>query len=238
VERASRGRAVREVSLSLRRGEILGLAGLVGAGRTELARAIFGLEPFDQGRLLLEGRAFRPLSPAEAIRQKIAYLTEDRKQQGLFLRMAVRDNCVAPSLGAFATASGLLREQAMNDFAETMKKRLNIVTPTIRQQVRNLSGGNQQKVLLAEWMEIEPRVLILDEPTRGVDVGARSEIYALLRQLAASGVGILMISSDLPEILGLSDRVLVMREGRIAGEFLREQASEEALLACATGLGA
>jgi len=236
VEGAS-GRAFREVSLSLRRGEILGLAGLVGAGRTELARGLVGIEPMAAGTVRLDGETLHLGSPGEAIRHRVAYLTEDRKDQGLFLRMTVRDNCVAASLRAFAGALGFMDEGRADARAEESRRKFNIITPGIRQQVRNLSGGNQQKVLLAMWMGIRPRVLIVDEPTRGVDVGARSEIYALLRELAATGVGIVMISSDLLEVLGLSDRILVMRGGRIAGEYSRAQANEEKVIACASGVG-
>jgi ABC-type sugar transport system ATPase subunit len=236
VEGAS-GEGFHEVGLTLRRGEILGLAGLVGAGRTELARGLVGIEPIGKGTVRLDGETLRIHSPAEAIRHRVAYLTENRKDQGLFLRMTVRDNCVAPSLRAFAGALGLMDEGRVDAQAEESRRKFNIITPGIRQQVRNLSGGNQQKVLLAMWMGIRPRVLVVDEPTRGVDVGARSEIYALLRALAATGVGILMISSDLLEVLGLTDRIVVMRGGRIAGEFSRAQATEEKIIACASGVG-
>lgn len=233
---ASRGDAFQQVSFDLGRGEILGIAGLVGAGRTELGRGIFGAEPLDSGRIELEGNRLTIRNPRDAIRQGIGYLTEDRKLQGLFLRMSVRDNCAAASLERFANRLDWMDDKAVNRFAETSRREFNIVTPGIRQQVRNLSGGNQQKVLLSAWMGIRPRVLIVDEPTRGVDVGARSEIYASLRRLAAEGVGIIMISSDLLEILGLGDRILVMRAGRVAGQFSAEQATEEKIIARATGL--
>jgi ABC-type sugar transport system ATPase subunit len=236
LESASRGERFRDVSFTLRRGEILGLAGLVGAGRTDLGRAIFGAEPLERGRAILDGKPIAIRNPGQAIRNGIGYLTEDRREQGLFLRMALRDNCAAPSLSRFTNALGWIRERAVTDFAEACRARFNIVTPGVRQQVRNLSGGNQQKVLLSMWTGHEPRLLIADEPTRGVDVGAKSEIYAFLRDLAARGVGILMISSDLNEILGLSDRVLVMRQGRIAGEFGRAEATEENVIACAAGV--
>ncbi|MBM4019274.1 MAG: sugar ABC transporter ATP-binding protein [Planctomycetes bacterium] len=219
------------VSFSLRRGEILGVAGLVGAGRTELARALLGAPPMTAGTVALDGRPVRIRSPADGIAAGLAYLTEDRKQDGLFLDMTVRANCVAPSLADFAGRLGWMDERRIDRFAEDSRRRLRIATPGIAQRVRNLSGGNQQKVLLAMWMGARPKVLIVDEPTRGVDVGARSEIYGLLRQLAAAGAAILMISSDLPEILGLSDRILVMRQGRLAGEFLRGQATAETIIA-------
>ncbi len=231
------GQGFRDVTLSLARGEILGVAGLVGAGRTELGRAIAGVDPLRAGRVVLEGRPLPLACAGDAIAAGIGYLTEDRKDQGLFLDMTVRANCVAPSLGDFAGRFGWMDERRIDAFAQDCRRRLHIVTPGIGQRVRNLSGGNQQKVLLAMWMGIRPKVLIVDEPTRGVDVGARSEIYALLRELAATGVGIIMISSDLLEILGLSDRVLVMRQGRPAGEFPRDRATEEGIIACAAGVG-
>ncbi|HEX2970728.1 MAG TPA: sugar ABC transporter ATP-binding protein, partial [Tepidisphaeraceae bacterium] len=236
VKGAGRRGGFADVNFSLRKGEILGLAGLVGAGRTELGRAIAGIEPMETGQMLLEGRAVRIRTPGQAIGQRIGYLTEDRKEQGLFLRMPIRDNCAAPSLRRFASWLGWMNDSAVGQFAENNRRDFNIVTPGVWQRVGNLSGGNQQKVLLSMWMGIGPKVLIVDEPTRGVDVGARSEIYALLRQLAAKGVGIIMISSDLQEILGLSDRVLVMREGRIAAELPRQRATEETLIAAATGV--
>ena len=238
VESAGREGVFSDISFALRGGEILGLAGLAGAGRTEFARGLFGAEPLDTGEIRLDGQPVRIRGPHDAIRHHLAYLTEDRKGQGLFLGMTVRDNCAAPSLSCFATPRGLMDERAMTDFAEYQRVQFNIATPSTRQRVGNLSGGNQQKVLLAMWMGVKPRVLIVDEPTRGVDVGARSDIYHRLRELAATGVGILLISSDLPEILGLSDRVLVMRNGRMAGEFTRGQATEENIIACASGLAA
>lgn len=225
-----------DVSFSLRKGEILGLAGLVGAGRTELGRALFGVEPLERGRILLDGLPIRIRSTGEAIRMGIGYLTEDRKDQGLFLGMDVRANCIAPGLRRFANRLGWMNEGMINRYAEENCLRFNIITPGIAQPVRNLSGGNQQKVLLSMWIGMQPKVLIADEPTRGVDVGARSEIYRLLRDLASTGVGIVLISSDLMEILGLSDRILVMRQGRVAAQFSREQATEGKIIACAAGV--
>ena len=236
VEGAGRGKAFDGVRFSLARGEILGLAGLAGSGRTELGRGLFGAEPLDRGEVFLDGAPVRIRAPREAIALRIAYLTEDRKEQGLFLDMAFRANGIAPSLDRHASRVGLMDEKAITRTAEAMRRRFNIVTPDIRQKVQNLSGGNQQKALLAMWIGIEPRVLIVDEPTRGVDVGARADIYRHLRALAEQGAAILLISSDLLEILGLSDRILVMRNGRVAGAFGREEATEERLIACATGL--
>ncbi|HEY3324758.1 MAG TPA: sugar ABC transporter ATP-binding protein [Planctomycetota bacterium] len=237
VESVSRGKAFHDISFNLRRGEILGFAGLVGAGRTELACGMFGAEPFDSGAMLLDGKAVRTRSPAEAIASGIAYLTEDRKLQGLFLGMPIRENCIAAHLTHFTDGLGFIKESAVTKFAEDNRAAFNIVAPSVQQRVGNLSGGNQQKVLLSMWLGIPPKVLIVDEPTRGVDIGAKAEIYRLLRQLASSGVGIIMISSELEEILGMSDRVLVLREGRLAGEFARGEATEERIIAAATGVG-
>jgi ABC-type sugar transport system ATPase subunit len=238
LEDGACGELVRHANLCVHQGEILGLAGLVGAGRTELARALFGAEPLTAGRMLLHGRPVRIRSPRQAIAHGIAYVTEDRKGQGLFLKMTLRENCVTPNLAGFASGLGLLRERAVSAFAQESRQRYRIVTPDLRQQVRNLSGGNQQKVLLAMWLGIRPALLLVDEPTRGVDIGARSEIYQLLRESAARRVAILLISSELPELLGLCDRIAVMRQGLIAGLFSRDEATEENLIACATGWNA
>lgn len=226
-----------DVSFSLKKGEILGLSGLVGAGRTELGRGIFGVEPFEKGEIHLNGKKLEIKRPGDAIKNGIGYLTENRKEQGLFLKMAIRANCIAPSLKRFANRMDFMKEPEISDFAEKSRARFNIITPSIMQLVRNLSGGNQQKVLLSMWIGTDPQLLIVDEPTRGVDVGAKSEIYTLLRKLAATGVGIIVISSDLPEILGISDRILVMRQGKLVGEFLKEKATEEKIIACAAGVG-
>ncbi len=225
-----------DVNLSVRAGEIVGVAGLAGAGRTELGRAIFGLEPLGEARFHLNDGELTITSPEDAIANGIAYLTENRKDDGLFLDMSVRDNCAAPSLSRFGGRAGLMDENAVTEFAEDFRKRFNIVTPDVNQSVGLLSGGNQQKVLLSMWVGIKPKLLIADEPTRGVDVGAKSDIYRMLRGLAAEGVSILLISSDLPEILGMSDRILVMREGRIAAEFTGEEATEEKVIAVASGV--
>ncbi|MHC4250237.1 MAG: sugar ABC transporter ATP-binding protein [Planctomycetota bacterium] len=236
VEGARLGCEVRGVTLSVRKGEIVGLAGLAGAGRTELARGIFGAPPLEAGRIRLEGREVTVRSPREAIAQGIGYLTEDRKEEGLFLDMSVRANCVAANLARFTGARGLVDEEAVTSFAEECVADFAIATPDVERKVLNLSGGNQQKVLLSLWIATEPKFLIVDEPTRGVDVGARCDIYRRLREFAASGVGILMISSDLPEVLGMSDRILVMRGGVIAGEFDAREATEEGIIACAAGV--
>jgi ABC-type sugar transport system ATPase subunit len=236
VENAScRGRFT-DVTLSPKSKEILGIAGLAGSGRSELARAIFGAEPLEKGRLRLQGRDIEITSPREAVANRVAYLTEDRKTDGLFLNLSVRKNTIAPSLSCFANRIGLVSDRAVDDFAAASCATFNVVCQNIDMPAGTLSGGNQQKLLLSTWVGTQPLVLIADEPTRGVDIGARSEIYQVLRELAARGMGIILISSDLKEILGLSDRILVMRKGRIAGRFDRQDATEEKIIACATGV--
>jgi ABC-type sugar transport system ATPase subunit len=215
-------------------GEIVGFSGLVGAGRTELARAIFGADPLDGGELRLDGRRVAPRSPADAIALGIGYLTEDRKTQGLYLDFPVRANIAANRLKALSRGP-ILSEARVDQAAAKAVQDFRISSGQGRKPVRTLSGGNQQKVLVGAWIGIAPRLLIVDEPTRGVDVGARSEIYGFLRGLAAQGTAIVMISSDLPEVLGLSDRIYVMRSGRIAGELEGGAATEEAVIALATG---
>jgi len=204
------------VSFELREGEILGFAGLVGAGRTEVARAIFGADRLDGGELLLRGKPLRPRSPRAAIRAGICYLTEDRKSEGLFLPMKVRANIVAAALGRFVSGNGFYRPGRIRQASAGLVEALDIRPADDELSVLSLSGGNQQKTLLAKWLCAEPQVLIADEPTRGVDVGAKAKIYQDLRALAERGVGVIVISSELPEILGLCDRVAVFSEGRIA----------------------
>jgi len=245
VENLSRPGTFEDIGLDLWPGEIVGVAGLVGAGRTEVGRALFGAEPAATGEMLLDGKPIWPRTPREAMGAGIAYVTEDRKAQGLYLRHSVRDNLAAPHLcrqefgagSGFCTRSRFIRDHRINDYADRCRERFRIVTPDVHQTVNRLSGGNQQKVLLATWIGMEPRVLIADEPTRGVDVGARTEIYGYLRDLAAHGTAIVLISSDLQEILGMSDRVLVMRGGRIVARFGRTEATEEGIIAAALGVG-
>ncbi|MCK5249672.1 MAG: sugar ABC transporter ATP-binding protein, partial [Spirochaetaceae bacterium] len=225
----------KDVSFSIHKGEIVGLAGLVGAGRTELGRAIFGAEISETGTMRLNGRSVSPKSPKDAIKAEIAYLTEDRKTQGLVLEFSVRDNLVGNHLDDFTSTVGFLNEAAITRFSEKARTDYRIATTHLGQKVRNLSGGNQQKVVVGTWIGVNPRFLIMDEPTRGVDVGAKSDIYRLMRELSATGVSILMISSDLSEILGMSDRVLVMQSGRMVGEIPGNEATEENVIALAAG---
>jgi ribose transport system ATP-binding protein len=215
-------------------GEILGFAGLIGSGRSELARAIFGAEPIAEGLVRLGGEAVTIRSPRDAIQLGLGYLPEDRKAAGLFLDMTIRQNMVATVIDQ--VSSGYLmssvKEKALT---EQYVQQMDINTPSIEQEVRRLSGGNQQKTLVAKWLAIKPRILIVDEPTRGIDVGAKKEIHFLLRSLAESGVGVIMISSELPEILGMSDRILVMREGAIVAELRAAEATEEKIIRAASG---
>lgn len=218
-----------DVSFSLRAGEILGVSGLVGAGRSEMARALMGIDRASGGSVTLREKPIEIGSVRAMMRRGFAYVPEDRKEQGLFLRMSVRDNLVISVMERLFKA-GLVRIQKLVDIARTYEKRLRIQTPSLSQLVRNLSGGNQQKVILARCLALNPEVLILDEPTRGIDVGAKAEIHNIMGELAERGVGIIMISSELPEIVGVADRVLVMREGRVAGELSRAEATQDAIM--------
>jgi len=230
----SRAAGVRDVSLEVRAGEIVGLAGLVGSGRTELAETVFGLAPADEGEVLLRGRPVRFASPARAIESGIAYVPEDRRRHGVVLEMAVSANVTLASLQRLSRfgALDLRRETEMTvDYV----RRLGIKTPATFTPVATLSGGNQQKVALSRWLATKPSVLILDEPTQGVDVGAKAEIHALMVELAGQGAAILMISSEMPEILGMSDRIAVMRGGTIVGVLSRADATQPRILALALG---
>jgi rhamnose transport system ATP-binding protein len=223
------------VSFELRRGEIVGLAGFVGSGRTEVARSIFGIDPLDGGRISIEGRPFRPGWPRKALRRGLAYLPEDRLQQGLVQPMSVGQNismAVLPEL----TPAGLLRPRRERTLARRFMEQLRIKATSPAQVVRSLSGGNQQKVVLSKWLAAEPRILILDEPTHGVDVGTKADVHRTISHLASEGLTILMISSELLEVLGMSDRILVMREGRLVAEIPRAEATEERVIQAAAGV--
>lgn len=225
---------IKEITLSVRAGEIIGLAGLIGAGRTELARALFGLTPANLGEILLREKSVNINSPAQAIEQGIAYLPEDRRRHGVILDMPISSNITLASLAEFSNF-GRMNFSREKNVAADYTQRLGIKTRAIFSEVATLSGGNQQKVALSRWLVTNPSVLILDEPTQGIDVGAKSEIHALMSNLAAQGVAILMISSELPEILGMSDRIAVMRGGTIVGILDRPEATQQRILALALG---
>jgi len=222
------------VSLDVRQGEILGLAGLVGSGRTELARAIFGLDPLRGGEIRIGGTPVAMASPRVAIGHGLYLIPEDRKRSGLILDFAIRSNVTLASMAAHSSF-GLVDHRAEEGRADDQRRSLDIRTPSVSVLAGALSGGNQQKVVLAKWLSMAPRILVFDEPTRGVDVGAKNEIYGLMRALSDRGVGILMISSDMEEVIGISDRVAVMHEGRIAGFLSRDELSESAILSLAVG---
>jgi rhamnose transport system ATP-binding protein len=230
----SRAAGVHDISFTIRRGEIVGLAGLVGAGRTELARVLFGIEPLDAGTIRLNGRVIHPRSPEEAISQGIAYLPEDRRRHGVILDLGVDANLTLAALSAISKR-GFLDHEAEASVANRLVQTLGIKTAALTTPVRNLSGGNQQKVALGRWLVRPPTVLILDEPTQGVDVGAKSEIHRLIGELAAKGMAVLMISSELVEVLGMSDRIVVMRNGGVAAEIPRADATAESVMAAAFG---
>lgn len=224
----------RAVSLSVGRGEILGLAGLVGSGRTELARAIFGIDRALDGSLKLMGQPILIGSPRRAIEHGIYLVPEDRKRSSLLLDLSIAQNISLPNLQAYASGMLVLPGREEHN-AELQKKRLNIKAPSVKTPVGSLSGGNQQKVVLARWLSMQPRVIIFDEPTRGIDVGAKQEIYQLMRSLTDNGVAILMISSDMEEVVGVSDRIVVMHEGAISGFLDRQEFSEQRILQLAVG---
>lgn len=236
VKDLSRKDKLNKISFKLHSGEILGISGLVGSGRTDLARALFGADRYDSGQIEINGSPVVIRSPQDAMKHSIGFVTEDRKNQGLVLELSVKHNAtlsILESLQKLLFIDQKEEEAIVNEYIEKIRIR----TPSAEAPVKNLSGGNQQKVVLTKWLARNCKIIILDEPTRGVDVGAKVEIYSLMRKLANEGLGIIMISSELPEILGMSDRILVMREGALVGEFLPEEASEEALVSCAIGGG-
>ncbi len=222
------------VSFNVGKGEVLGVAGLVGAGRTELAQAVFGVEPAMGGRVLLDGETIHPKSPRASIKKGLCLIPEDRRNLGLITDWTVRDNITLPTLSDYARA-GLIDFKEEDRVAVEMVSKLRVKTPSISAKVSQLSGGNQQKVVLAKWLLQKLKVIIFDEPTRGIDIGAKSEIYELINQLAADGAAVIVISSDLEEILRISDRVAVMHEGKLTGVLKRAEASEEAIMRLAVG---
>ncbi len=235
VEGLSKKGVLNDISFSVKQGEVLGISGLMGSGRTEVAKAIFGALKPDCGQVYLEGEKVDIKSPEDAVRYGIAYLSEDRKMEGLLLQLSVKHNMTLSSLDKVSKV-GKIDKKGEAEIVSGYIRKLAIKTPTPAQKVKNLSGGNQQKVVISKWMLINPKVLILDEPTRGVDVGAKIEIYELINQLKASGVAIIVISSEMPEVMGISDRILVMHEGRISGEFTHDEADQKRIMKCAVGL--
>lgn len=234
VKQATKKGQFQDISFSVKAGEIVGVAGLMGAGRTEMMRSLFGLDPLDQGEIWVHGKKAVIKKPSDAVKLGIGFITEDRKDEGLMLDASIRENIGLPNLKSFSP-KGLIDKKNEQDFVDLLIKRLMIKTASSDISARSLSGGNQQKVVIAKWIGIQPKVLILDEPTRGVDVGAKREIYQLMNELTDRGVAILMVSSELPEILGMSDRVLVIHEGTISGELDKTEATQERIMTLATG---
>ncbi|MGQ5406368.1 sugar ABC transporter ATP-binding protein [Klebsiella michiganensis] len=234
VRNLSRKGVFHDINFSVRRGEILGVAGLVGAGRSEVMESLFGMDKADSGEVLIEGVPVTIDSPSTAIEKGMALLTEDRKKSGLFLVLSVLENMSIVKMSEYIGKTGFVQHLKMAEDCMEQIRRLNIKTPTMDQIINNLSGGNQQKVLIARWLLAQPKILILDEPTRGIDVGAKAEIYHLISELANRGVAVIMVSSELPEILGMSDRVMVMHEGRITGILNKEDADQETILSLAS----
>jgi rhamnose transport system ATP-binding protein len=231
----SREGVFQDVSFDLRAGEVLGFAGLVGARRTDVGLALFGIAPADRGEIRLDGQHVAIASPRDAMARGIAYSTEDRRQLGLVMPLSIAANISLPSLPRFLSPNGLVRRTAERDAAEGFRQRLSIRAPSVETPTAALSGGNQQKVVISKWLETKPKVLILDEPTRGIDVGAKVEVHQLIDDLAAEGMAIILISSDLPEVLAMSDRILVMREGRQMAIFDHDDATQERVLTAAMG---
>jgi len=234
LKAVSRGDRVKRITITVRTGEILGITGLVGSGRTELARVIFGVDPPESGEIVFEGRKRTRNKPKISISNGIGFVTEDRKKEGLFPSLSIRKNLTSLILDRIKRWC-FIRERKEREIAIASVKQFNIMPPHIEQEVQFLSGGNQQKVILAKWINADSRLILMDEPTRGIDVGAKAEFYGLMRNLAKQGKAVIMISSELPEVIGMSDRILVMRDGEIMGELSPEEATEETILMMATG---
>jgi len=234
VKNLSSEKVLKNVNFNLRRGEILGFAGLVGAGRTETARAIFGADPYDTGEIYIKGERVNIKNPSDAVAHSVAYLSEDRKRYGLCLGLDVKENIVITIYEKVTAFIGWVREKFVASIASKIVEQLSIRTPNLDQKVKNLSGGNQQKLVIGKWLAKDADIMIFDEPTRGIDVGAKQEIYSLLNDLAAQGKSIIMISSELPEILRMSHRVVVMCEGRVTGELDYTEANQESIMKLAT----
>jgi ribose transport system ATP-binding protein len=237
VKNLKRGNVIKDVSFSLKKGEILGFSGLVGAGRTEVARAIFGADPLDSGEIYVQNKRVHIKGPSDSVKYGIGYLSEDRKRYGLTLSLDVETNVVLAAFNKFIGFLGWVNFPKIRTTTEHFVKMLSIRTPSLQQKVKNLSGGNQQKLVIGKWLTADTNILIFDEPTRGIDVGAKSEIYKLLNDLARQGKSIIMISSELPEILRMSHRIIVMCEGRITGELNSKDATQEKIMTYATQRG-
>lgn len=229
------GTGVHDVSFALRKGEILGISRLMGSGRTELIKLLYGAHQRDRGYVTLDGREVLTHSEQDGLANGIVYISEDRKRDGLIMGMSVKENMSLTALRYFSHHIGILRHKEEQEVVSDFIRQFNIKTPSMDQAIGLLSGGNQQKVAIARGLMMRPKVLILDEPTRGVDVGAKKEIYQLINQFKADGVSIILVSSEMPEILGMSDHILVMHEGHLSGEFTREQATQEVMMAAAIG---
>jgi ribose transport system ATP-binding protein len=234
VKNLSRGNELKDVSFQLMKGEILGFAGLIGAGRTETARAIFGADPIDSGEVYIKGKPVHIKRPSDAVAHDIAYLSEDRKRYGLCLSLDLKTNIVLPIYQKLTSVMGWVKDKRAYMISKRIVDQLSIRTPSLEQKAKNLSGGNQQKVVVGKWLAKDADILIFDEPTRGIDVGAKQEIYTLLNELAAQGKSIIMISSELPEIIRMSHRVIVMCEGRITGDLDYSEATQENIMKFAT----
>lgn len=234
VRNASKKGSFEHVSFHVRSGEIVGVSGLMGAGRTEIMRALFGIDRLDSGEIWLAGKKTNIKNPNDAVKKGLGFITENRKDEGLLLDTSIRENIALPSLTSFSP-KGVIDQKREASFVELLINRLTIKTASPETHARNLSGGNQQKVVIAKWIGIGPKVLILDEPTRGVDVGAKREIYTLMNELTDRGVAIIMVSSELPEIIGMSDRIIVVHEGKISGEVASREATQERIMTLATG---
>ncbi len=235
VRDLSRENAFSDLNFDVYQGEVFGFAGLIGSRRTDVALALFGIDPADAGEIRIDGQPVVIRSPEQALKLGIAYVTEDRRQLGLTMPMSITSNISLPMLRKYLSRVGLIRRSAEEQTAEEFRQRISIRTPSVKIEVAKLSGGNQQKVMLSKWLNAQPRLLILDEPTRGIDVGAKAEVHHMINDLAASGLGIILISSDLPEVLAMSDRILVMREGRQMGIFDRQEATQEKIMTAAMG---
>jgi rhamnose transport system ATP-binding protein len=235
VKNLSKESTFSNINFELHKGEILGFAGLVGSRRTDVALAIFGISPADSGSIEIEGKLVEINSPQTAKKLGIAYMTEDRRQLGLVMSMSITSNITLASLSKYLIRFGIIKREKERKTANEFKNRLQIKTTSVEEEVGILSGGNQQKVMISKWLNTQPKIIILDEPTRGIDVGAKAEVHSMMRQLAEKGFSIICISSDLPEVLALSDRILVMREGRQMGIVESQHATQESIMSLAMG---